>query len=130
MRTLVPDPPIPARVLTPDSEGKLSDVSAVAEFYVTPHAKDRYLERIGGCKRSESESRIIEIVRAGIEAGRRSKHKPRWLGWNNEKVRNTYPGRVRYVHDEERTMCFLIHERNHKHQPCLFIITCMTRRSA
>lgn len=126
MRTLDPTPRRPPRVLTPASEGK---VSSAVDYYVTPHAKDRYLERVGGCRRGEADRLIVETITAGVEAGRRTKHKPRWLEHDNYRTRNTNLGKVRYVHDEAKEICFVVHERSLRNKKIWWVVTCMRRRA-
>lgn len=97
------------------------------EFYVTPHCLERYLERVGGRGRDVIPE-ILQIIQEAIKNERRSKRKPRWIGYDDYRPKNKYPGKMRYVWDVHEQVCLLLHERSHKNTKCWNVVTCMTRR--
>lgn len=97
------------------------------QFFVTSHARKRYEERIGGGKKDVAPE-IVKIIREGMDAGRKAKRKPIWLGYTDYRPRNRAPEIKRYVWDVHEQVCFLVAKRTYLGKKVWYVITTFSRR--
>lgn len=98
------------------------------EYFVSPHARERYAQRVGGDPQFVSPE-IRRIVTEAIAAERKSKRQPAWASWTSlYRPRNKDPQKLRYVWDVHEQICFLLKEKKFKGRKCWHVVTCITRK--
>lgn len=106
-----------------------------ARFFVTPHARARFHERVPDWpKGKDCAPTIVREVAQAFANQRVATRPPKWTTFTGTKGPKTGEGTKRWAWNRQETRAYLVGKKNHNpagtdvHTPCWYVITCYQRR--